>query len=482
MSVTNIGLVESTAYEPTTGLRVYESGDGDAPSGRTIYLTWETEYGNPPNVGFSITFKFTGLLKGKTGYMPQKTWTVSPKYASLTTKAIGNSDGRVRWFYAISAGNLSGLKAVNGGTWLYKDRVCDTVTMNVAITPSWGSNDPMGDGSTAGDTAQATVYVGYLAAYTVTSAYYEDADTFCIAYDTTWTRKDDRYAIGSGSYVTTDYSQVAVNGQWGTITAPGLIKVPKSDLKQYLAGKVVHFELTFNPYYRPAAYFAQTWSGELSVAQVTECNGVNISVAMPANDPYGLMIGCTDAGDYGVACTEARVRVHGRGFEDWFVEKTVEVGKLEYISPLPLNVPLVIEAVGVNGAAVSARTAAKTYAGIDAPGLCIVQAAESGSGNRLLLRYNMEFGIDSEADSTTLKLAGRERSSAFYGTGGSKSITVKGDLLDEVGYTIERMPFLGDAHILLPDGRAYRCNATAELSFENSRIKSVTVKGEEVSA
>lgn len=484
MSVTNVGLTESANYELTTGLRVYESGDGDAPSGRTIYLAWETEYGNPPNESFTLVLSFTGLLKGKSGNLPTKRWTITTNQSVITSKTIGNSNGRVRWFYPITKSTMSGLEKVNGGTWLYKDRICDTVSISAQITPNWGSNDPMGDGSKKGDTAFATLWVGYLANYSVVSAKYVDADTLAITYDTTWTRKDDRYAIKETSYVTDDGSRIMVYaGQWGTIEAPGLIYVDASCFTQSLIGKRVHFDMTFNPYYRPAAYFAQTWSGDLDVGVAEVCNGVSIA-AVNQLPGYQLAIRCEDAGDYGLPCTHARIRVHGKGLDDWFVEKTIKLGSLASIGAVPLNVPLEVEAWGINNTAVSNRVVFKTIDAVEAPGLCIVQSTSSNS-TRLLLKYNMSVTVDSEADVTTLKLAGRERSSAFYGDGGSKTISVTGDLLDEVGYTIERIPYLGDVHIFLPDGRVYRATATVDLSWEApfmNRVKNVTVRGEEVSA
>ena len=79
-----------------------------------------------------------------------------------------------------------------------------------------------------------------------------------------------------------------------------------------------------------------------------------------------------------------------------------------------------------------------------------------------------------------MKLAGRSRPSAFFGHGGTASVKVDGVLLDDAGTTLEAMPMFGPAYVCFPDGRAYKCRISVSLDWDFSRLRNVSVSGEEV--
>ena len=110
--------------------------------------------------------------------------------------------------------------------------------------------------------------------------------------------------------------------------------------------------------------------------------------------------------------------------------------------------------------------------------MCVVDSASSDS--RAVIRFNQKYRVTSEPDGDTMKLAGRDRPSSFYGQGGATKVEVSGVLVDEDGTDVENMVREGDVYVRLPDGRAYRCKASATIDWDFRRLRNVSLSGEEV--
>ena len=158
---------------------------------------------------------------------------------------------------------------------------------------------------------------------------------------------------------------------------------------------------------------------------------------------------------------------------------TVECGEVAIMRGCPLNTPLVFEGVGSNGVSTSKKVTVLDGITIKAKGVALIESVDP-DGGRVELVYNQSFSVSSEAEGDTVKLAGRRRPSSFYGHGGTRSVKVEGVLLDDAGTDIEAMPEHGDAFVLLPDGRAYKCRISVSLDWDFPRLRNVSVSGEEV--
>ena len=135
--------------------------------------------------------------------------------------------------------------------------------------------------------------------------------------------------------------------------------------------------------------------------------------------------------------------------------------------------------MGSNGVSTSKKVTVLEGVTIKAKGVALIESVDP-SGGRVELVYNQIFSVSSEAECDTVKLAGRRRPSSFYGHGGTRSVKVEGVLLDDKGTDIEAMPEFGDAFVLFPDGRAYKCRISISLDWDFSRLRNVSVSGEEV--
>lgn len=263
---------------------------------------------------------------------------------------------------------------------------------------------------------------------------------------------------------------------WGTVAAPGRIEVPVSALTRHLKGKKCFFTVYFNPSYRPMITGRQSASAELTVGDKSNCNGCTLEL-VGSDDPYHVAIRTGDAGDADSACTQVTVKCRtGSGYS---ATTTVKCGEVAVMRGCPLNTPLVFEGVGSNGVSTSKKVTVLEGVTIKAKGVALIESVDP-SGGRVELVYNQSFSVSSEAECDTVKLAGRRRPSSFYGHGGTRSVKVEGVLLDDKGADIEAMPEYGDAFVLFPDGRAYKCRISVSLDWDFSRLRNVSVSGEEV--
>ena len=463
------------------GARLYERDDAGYPGGHDLRFGFTTELGSDANKSFTVRVSAKGYAKGSP-YEGQWRDYEATVPAAQCNELRSHVVGRTAWGVPLS---LVGALTSDFGPWRYAARAYDTVTLAVSLRANW-SSDLMGVGGGENDWhsewAYAELYIGFMPEYSLTSAEYETSELLVIEYSTTWTRQDDRFAIDAGSYVMesdgvlTAFPSALSREVWGTVAAPGRIEVPVSALTRHLKGKKCFFTVYFNPSYRPIITGRQSASAELTVGDKSNCNGCTLEL-VGSDDPYHVAIRTGDAGDADSACTQVTVKCRtGSGYS---ATTTVKCGEVAVMRGCPLNTPLVFEGVGSNGVSTSKKVTVLEGVTIKAKGVALIESVDP-SGGRVELVYNQSFSVSSEAECDTVKLAGRRRPSSFYGHGGTRSVKVEGVLLDDKGADIEAMPEYGDAFVLFPDGRTYKCRISVSLDWDFSRLRNVSVSGEEV--
>ena len=466
--------------------------DGSAPCGvgalmredtgaHDLRLSFTTEMGSDVQESFTVRVSAKGYAKGSPYESRWRDFEATVP-AAQCNELRQHSGGRVSWSIPLS---LVGSLASEFGPWEYSSRTHDTATFDFSVRANW-SVDLMGVGGSKSDWvsewAYAELYMGFLAKYHLSRAYYETSDLLVIEYSTTWTRQDDRFAIDSGSFAMESDGPLASfppalsREVWGTVAAPGRIEVPVSALTRHLKGRKCRFSVYFNPSYRPIITGRQSASAELTVGDKQNCNSCTLEL-VGTDDPYHVAIRTGDAGDADSACTQVTVKC--RTESGYSATVTVECGEVAVMRGCPLNTPLVFEGVGSNGVSMSKKVTVLDGITIKAKGVALIESVDP-DGGRVELVYNQSFGVSSEAEGDTVKLAGRRRPSSFYGHGGARSVKVEGVLLDDKGTDIEAMPEYGDAFVLFPDGRAYKCRISVSVDWDFSRLRNVSVSGEEV--
>lgn len=493
MALFNLGLSGSPYTTSSNGYRVYENADASVgSSGHPIRLVWTTEFGPDVQNNFVFSIRWRAWEKG----MSLRTaW--SDTYAATLNASTCNPtqpirNGRWWWSHDLDIDGLLHDIADSSGAFRYDTRRFDQIDMTVSLYTNYTTSEGVKRKS---ETATVNLYIGHIPEYRITSVFYEESDLMVIEYDTTWTRKDDRYCFeelyvsGYGSVFDqldddtfsdiiqiADEEDSALRGNtWGTVTAPGRIEVPTKLLTQHLKGKSVYLDIRFNASYRPVDMDFANARGYFEVEDRTICNTPTIRL-VASDDPYSVSVRTGDSGDLNAPIEKVTVKLMGGKYDA--DEVTVEPGEVATLRFCPFATPLVIEAVGSRGKATS-KSVAASAGRITTGGITVLDSIAEEL--RVTLTWNQVHDIVTTGEREMIKLA-RRRPSAFYGTGGAASFSMQAALIDEDGKDLERLPELGDVMVRIHDGRRYAIAMEAGISWEGPRVKTVTVSGEEVDA
>lgn len=483
MAIQNLSLSEGPDYAregTTVGIKIFEREDGKGS--RPIRIVWSTELGSDTQASWVISVSATGYPTGQydESQICSATAQISP-IACHETKPDGDA-GRVWWSHDLDVGDA--LSKMTGGTksWKYDGRAYDSIRLEVSVHSIFVSQLP--DGRTQSETAWLTCFIGFVPEYSLVSAYYDSKDYLAITYTTTWTRKDDRW------YLCDDPSKVggmcAVGGRSltrqntnGTISAIGTILVPTSSLTTNISGKSVYFNVHFNSVYRQMGDFFANATKTLVVGSRLECSGVNVAV-VEEGERVGIKV---TQGSTKSPADGATVMVDGGHYS--FDSKDVAIGGVAYFDKLPFGKDVTFSAIGYTTAGATSKTTSSVTVRTPPSSGLVIDALSTG--DRLVMTMT-EGGADkgptvrSTRESTTVKLAGRERPSAFYGTGGTTYVSFSGVVLDDDADDFEALAEVGDIMLRFPDGRRYVISPTIEVSRKSLYAMRVKISGDEVSA
>ena len=472
MAIENLSISDgSYTMEGGIGVRVRE---GSAE--RDVRLVWSTERDSEVQKSFTVTVSARGWAKGEGRQTEWKSYTATvPAAQCHEAKPYGDA-GRVWWSVKLS--QVGALVAEQmGGHVTYTARSLDSIDLQAWVTANFTDAAAAEWGMSTSAEAYAYLYVGYIPAYALTKLYYDASGKVVIEYETSWTRKDDRWALEE---MTCGGKSVLAERQWGTVESIGRIEVPTTAFTQHIKGRELRVRLRFNAAYRPYDLDFFTDEATLKCLDLSTCSTPTLAV-VSVGDSIVLAVG--DSGDVaGSACDFATVKMVGGRYS--FDEATVKVGELASFPFAPLGREVSFEAVGGNaGGATSAKLATATA---PAPASKAILIGSVTSGSRWSLsrwrRGDEALSVTAQADFDTVKLAGRRRPSAFYGAGGTTSISFGGYVLDGSAESFESMADAGDVVCRFPDGRRYAIAPKVSLSYSNPAVVRVDVSGDEVQA
>lgn len=472
MAIENLSISDGPyAREGGVGVKIKEgSVEGD------VRLVWSTTQGSEVQKSFTVTVSARGWAKGDDRQTEWKSYTAEIPAAQCNEAKPRGDAGRVWWSVKLS--QIGALVAEQmGGRVTYTARVLDSIDLQAWVTANFTDAAAAEWGMAASAEAFAYLYVGYVPVYSLTRLYYDTSDRIVFEYETTWTRKDDRWALDE---MTAGGKSVLAEKPWGTIESIGRIELPTTAFTQHLKGREFHVKLRFNAAYRPADLEFFTEETTIKCLDLSTCSTPTLAV-VTTGDSIVLAVG--DSGDVAdSACDAATVKMVGGRYS--FDEVTVEVGQKAVFPFAPIGREISFEAVGSNaGGATSAKLATATAPAAAAKAILIDSIAD---GSRWSLSYGKwsDAGpnVTAQADFDTVKLAGRRRPSAFYGTGGSTSVSFGGYVLNDSAESFEAMADAGNVVCRFPDGRRYAIAPKVSLSYSNPAVVRVGISGDEVQA
>lgn len=487
MGIENLSIASSSfSREGSVGLRVKEgTGAADAR------LVWSTIYGDEAQESFNVTVTARGWAKGQPYQTAWKTYSVKLPAAQCNELKPYGSGGRVWWSVKLSqVGSL--VADLYGGSVSYATRLVDSSDFEVRVSANWTSEWQGYMGAAVSEEAAATLYLGFVPIYRLTKLYYAESDRIVIEYSTTWTRKDDRFAIELFE-VTDHYDQdddgiqllaatgiLADDNYWGTVAAIGRIEIPTSKLTRHVKGKWCRLRIRFNASYRPYEMEFATAYEVLKCMDMTTCSTPTLALAETGET---IVLATGDSGDVADSpCETVTVKLVGGKYSADQV--TVKAGEKASFRFAPFGVPLEFEAVGGNDGGATSKSTVRVSAPAVRSTVTVVDAINKS--NRLVIKYRKwsDYGpsVKTKADFEVVKLGGRERPSSFFGEGGTAQISFGGYLVNDSGEGWRELNSVGNVMCRFPDGERYAIVPEISTSYDNDMVLRVDVSGDEVQA
>lgn len=471
MAFTNICLTNNTnenfGYEVSRKTPKNQTKD--------LYLCFQTEVGpNDGYIAFDVALTFSTIAKGKsetTGY-----GSVSREYyeripeSSFTARQIGN---RWIWFLPLDIED-SKLDMVNSGSYTYTNRRFDAIKLNVAI-----------DRVMVGDVklnirTEKILYICYGPEYTITNALMT-AKGLVLKYKVTqdWLRTDDYAHIQRlGTNITINsVKQYLVTNVIGTGKFIGNNKllVPNT-ISGITQNSVLGGYIYISPIYDNTGRVEEVWKTKIDnikVVNATKCNPINVK--MEVDDENGavhfeieeIKSGYADVENVVIKMEPSKFSIDTKIISTLptytYDDKGNIIGSASsspwraslYYLPFNKEVTINVQPFGAEDSTNNILTFTVTIK------KNLISLTSIEDGNNVDIRYNYLPNWSSKPDANLVKLAGRERQSAYYGEGGSVDGTLSGTIIDkdvnpkivvQDANDFENMPFHGDCVLRTPDG------------------------------
>ena len=452
MAYESMGLVKAASAEDALKLDGSHSCRIGIGGSQPVYLRFATLTGTDTLASFTISLMWRGVPKA-TSANPATVygdWQTLGKTVTAADLTHAKRAGMVQW--AIPLTDIGGSAWGASSSWAMTSRKYDELDMQFSVTAAYVSG-------VTGDTPTGTAecWVGYCPNYTVKAASFDlDSLTIELGRSSTWLRADDRWALTSLAQGGADLKPRTGDwyGNWQSVT------VPVKSLRRNPQSGTLDVGLRINAAYKAIGSTLATASGSVTVKDLSTCNTPTVSVTV-SNGHATVTV--ADSGDRGVAITRAVVRL--RDGLECDVQECAVPGTVT-LPCLPAG-KSVIEVVGTDAleSTANSRTVSVT---VDNP-RCTPALWDTESGDVFDLNLDVSWSRSAAPEATVEKLAGRERSSAWYGTGAevtcSLGAAVVGDDL-AVGAAIDRLQEVRHAVVRMPDG--YR-KAVAVTDFSAER-------------
>lgn len=432
------------------------------------YLVFETLCGVETSKTFEATTSWRGVPKATASNPATVYGAWSSATKSIATASAAKSKVGGVWRWAVPFESLVPAAAWGASSsWLFSSRKYDELTVQVSLHATYQ------DGI-VGDQPVTTValWAGWFPDYTITGATY-DLNGLDLALSRTsgWERADDTWSL---SWLALDKSRVNPRSwQHGRV---GNVHVPRTALPSTLHEGRLDVTLDIGAAYKTSGFKLATVSAVLTLKDNSTCDTPKVSVSVKDG---AATLAVTDSGDRGVAITRAYAKLRGGLAAD----------DAECAVPGSMTLPLLpagtstIEVVGTDSLGSTADSRPATVSVTLDPSQCPPALYDLEAGELHVLRHNVKWSRASAPEATVEKLAGRETSSAWYGTGAQATGTLRADVVGteaEVGAAIDALQGVRHALLRMPDGYRRPVAVTSVSAERHVGRSTVTVEVTEV--
>ena len=455
------------------------------------YLVWTTDAGTGTHQSFTIAISWAGIPKGQTQMTAQSatiTKTIPIAQCNEHTNAY-----RAGTFWAVGLSQFDELMETfgdyTGDNITFTGRNYDYLTFNVSICANYANPEQWGAESSPYDNANLSIC--FVPNYQITDVYYDTPEIIVVEYTADdWGRNDDRWALNrcklsdGSSWFLNSESIIAVN-TYGTVAKYGRIEIPATAFTTSLMNKKIRLMLRWVASYLPIGYGFQTDTVEITVDSKVIKNTPTLSLASNDNRTVELNVG--DSGDMNAEIDAITVKMEGGKYtlDTVTVTKEGSTWPQATFKYCPYNTPLTFTAIGTKGQGASNP---KSISGITLKNRNKYSFDTLADDIAVDLNQDIDVSVSTASNHSTVQFAGRRRPSAFYGTGGTASISVSATLIFDdaekfLSLAQSDSSEAGDVMVRLPDGKRYVMAVdSCDVSWTNRNQKNVSISGQEVDA
>ena len=473
MAITNLSLVDSQGNIGVGG--TVEIGTASTPS--DLYVAWAStaDYPSAWNDSFTVAVNWRYVPRGATGgnggwsdWQNDNPGTPDGWYSSVFPASECNPADfgtGTRWSVALS--DVENFLA-HISPLAFASRKYDAIQLKIKCKANYAAGTVDETGSASSPVAQADAKIVWVPDVEVTGASFGVSNLSLAVETDGWDRPDavlilSSFAQGSTSALDrmTGFPEAQAVGGEAEFPYEKFHTQPREGAAQI----IMWVSTDYMPY-------LSAFTGSIQVENATKCNTPELSIA---TDALGAMtVTVTDSGDLGKPIVGATVSLDGGGLA--CDAHDVEPGGSAVFLP-PFDVPLtfVCTAWGDD----SASQVVEEADPVPSDGSLAITDTD-GAGARL--RYNVTASRTSTRECEELKLAGRDRSTVFFGTGATVTRTIGATVWDgsaEHAYVVS-LDGARDEVVRLPGGDRFLGAAKSVSVTRGYRTDDVSITMTEV--
>lgn len=466
MSIEAFGLADTSNGAATSSIRILSGGSAPLD----VYMRWHTMQATGVIKAFDLAVSVRRVLESHgtsaggaggvsdTQYGDWSDWYYEQVPIAQCTPAADSTG----YNYAHTL-NLAGMYAKeglsnNGFNFISRqnDEMHFQLKIKAIYEPTWAN--AWNDGVLASPVTYAEAWIGWIPQYSISSASFDMTGDVKVTFNRPyWLRVDDEWILTSFTNGGKNILAKRVSGTVGN----GTIVIPRKYFTQNVsANTATHFVFTINAAYKSKGYALTSVSDTKSLTDLSNSSMPNVAVNL---DDVGATVTVSSAAT-NPKSTTFDIKLRGCGDE---TDSFTGVGAGTYNIPFPpLDTPFYIDVRGHGINSQSVIVSKGPYTISSAKVGTVIQDVDNPS-NSTRIFYGTVGKRSGSRDVNVVKLAGRNRSSAYFGAGASVSEVIQGKLIDLAGVerdapdALEKLATTGKVVMVRkPGGYRHRCVIT----------------------
>ena len=467
MAIEAFGLSTTSTGTATNSIKIVYGGG--TPSG--VWLRWHTMQGAGVIKAFDLAVSVRRVLKSNgtnanggggvsdTQYGDWSDW----YYEQVPIAQCSPMQDATGYNYSHTL-NLSGMYAKEGlaDGFAFTTRKNDEMDFQLKIKAiyetAWATS--WNEGVTVSPVTYSEAWIGWIPQYSINSASFDSTGDLTVRLSRPyWARVDDEWVltkvVNGGSVVT---GKKHASGKVGQ----GSITIPRRAFTRALKAGSTQFWFTINAAYKSKGYALTSISGGTANVADLSVSATPSVVVTPGKKSVDVRV--SKGSDQAVASTKFDIVL--RGGDDSTDSLTDVFAGTHTIPYPPLDKPFYIDVRGHGSNAQSKIVSMGPYI-IKGDKLGTLIEDVKDASRSACIYYGTISKRSGGRDVEVVKLAGRERSSAYFGTGATVSEMIQGKLIDvdgiEKGEADALEELCTDGGVVMvrkPGGYRHRCVVT----------------------